>query len=129
MKILGNILDQLYQSRKESPQVQRDLVLDVVCQTWFLKQVVSATAFGVALGTCNHFAYATGINGLPDLGDNDRSNLSPYQADLLGKQVILNIYAQGSMVDDYDCLDYLNTLGDQLVVFHQWLVINLILSN
>lgn len=116
MKILGSILDQLYQSRKESPQIQRDLVLDIA-RRGFLKQVVSATAFGVALGTCNHFAYAAGINGLPDLGDNDRSNLSPYQADLLGKQVILNIYAQGSMVDDYDCLDYLNTLGSQLVSF------------
>ena len=116
MKLLNNVLEQLFQSRTKSPQQQLELVIDL-SRRGFLKQVISATAYGVALGTCAHKSFAEGVNGLPDLGDTDRSNLTPYQADLLGRQVIMNIYSQGSMLEDYDCLDYLNTLGDHLASY------------
>ncbi len=116
MKLLNGILSQLYESRNKTPQQQLELVVDI-SRRGFLKQVLSATAMGVAMGTCAHRSFADGINGLPDLGDNDRSNLTPYQADLLGKQIVLNIYSSGSMLDDYDCLDYINTLGDDLVSY------------
>ncbi|MEN9946364.1 MAG: hypothetical protein RLZZ293_750 [Pseudomonadota bacterium] len=80
----------------------------------FLKQIIATTALGAITSCC---AYADNLEHLPDLGDSDRTNLSPFQADLLGRQVVLDIYSQGSMVDDYDCLDYLNNLGNNLVSF------------
>ncbi len=116
MKLLNKYLEQLYQSRNKSPQAQLELVVDL-SRRGFLKQVLSATSMGVALGTCTHNSFATGIDGLPDLGDSDRTNLTPYQADLLGRQVILDIYAQGSMLEDFDCLDYLNNIGSTLVSY------------
>ena len=80
----------------------------------FLKQLLSATAIS-CIGC--HGAVAAGIDGLPDIGDSDRTNLSPFQADLLGREVILDIYSRGSMVDDYDSLDYINSLGSNLVSY------------
>ncbi len=109
MKLLKDSLEQLYQSQKLTPQEQRDAVIDV-SRRGFLKQALSATLYGVAIGTCTHKVFAEGINGLPDLGDNDRSNLTPYEADQLGHQVILNIYSQGSMLEDYDSLG--GTIGE-----------------
>lgn len=116
MKSLESIINRLYSARKNSPQEQLDLVIDL-SRRGFLRQVVGGVALGVAMSFCNHKSIADGINGLPDMGDTDRSNLSPYQADLLGKQVILQIYASGDMLEDFDCLDYLNTLGGNLVSY------------
>ncbi|RTL01408.1 MAG: hypothetical protein EKK57_04595 [Proteobacteria bacterium] len=116
MKSLAECLERLYQSRTKTPQEQRDTLIDV-SRRGFLQKVLSATTYGVFMGGCGHKLFADGIDGLPDLGDSDRSNLSPYQADLLGKQVILSIYSQGGMVDDYDCLDYLNHLGNEFVSY------------
>ena len=116
MKLPANIFDKLYASRKQSPQEQLDLVIDL-SRRGFLKQVLSGVAFGAAMSLCNHKSIAAGINGLPDLGDSDRSHLTPYQADLLGRQVILQIYSSGDMLEDFDCLDYLNNLGGNLVSY------------
>lgn len=116
MKLLKDCIEQLYSSRTKTPQEQLDTVIDI-SRRGFLKQVISATAYGIGMSTCAHKVFAEGIDGLPDLGDSDRSNLSPYQADLLGKQVVLSIYSQGGMLDDYDCLDYLNRLGNEFVSY------------
>lgn len=116
MKLLQDCIEQLYQSRTRTPQEQLEQVIDV-SRRGFLKQVLTTTMYGVAMGTCAHKTFANGIDGLPDLGDNDRSNLSPHDADLLGKQVILSIYSQGSMVEDYDVLDYINRLGNEFVSY------------
>lgn len=116
MKLLNQSLEQLYRTLNKTPQEQRDALIDV-SRRGFLKQVLSATTYGIAMGACTHKVFAEGINGLPDLGDNDRSNLTPYQADQLGQQVIYSIYSQGSMLEDYDCLDYLNNIGGELASF------------
>lgn len=116
MKLLRESLEQLDQSQRRTPQEQRDAVIDI-SRRGFLKQALSATLYGAAMGACTHKVFAEGINGLPDLGDNDRSNLTPYEADQLGHQVILNIYSQGSMLEDYDSLDYINKLGSELVSY------------
>lgn len=54
---------------------------------------------------------------LPDMGDTDRSNLSPLEADYLGKQVISDIKRQGDMANDLDASDYLNNIGNSLVSY------------
>lgn len=116
MKLLKNCIEQLYQSRTRTPQEQLATVIDI-SRRGFLKQVLTATTYGIAMGSCTHKVFAEGIDGLPDLGDSDRTNLSPYQANLLGKQVILSIYSQGGMLEDYDSLDYLNSLGNEFVSY------------
>jgi predicted Zn-dependent protease len=116
VKELARVIEELAVTAKHSPQHQLEVVQSI-SRRGFLKQVLATTLWGASIGLCNHAAHAIGIDGLPDLGDTDRSNLSPTQAALLGKQVILDIYAQGSMLEDYDCLDYLNTLGDSLVSY------------
>jgi predicted Zn-dependent protease len=66
---------------------------------------------------CSASSAAEYVNYLPDMGDVDRKYLSPQEATLLGKQVILDIAQQGKFLDDYDVLSYLNYLGAQLVSF------------
>ena len=51
---------------------------------------------------------------LPDLGDSDRANLSPSDANFLGQQIISDISSQGDVLQDYDFSDYINNLGDNL---------------
>lgn len=114
MKRLNKVLEELNESRAKTPQAQLDTVIDI-SRRGFLKDVLNTTILGLTISTCSHTSFAGGIDGLPDMGDSDRSNLSPYQADLLGRQVILDIYSQGSMLEDFDCLDYLNSLGNTLV--------------
>jgi predicted Zn-dependent protease len=81
----------------------------------FMCQTVNCIIAGT--GLCRSKANAGGINGLPDLGDSDRANLSAANADLLSRQVIIDINAQGKMLNDYDSLDYLNNLGSSLVSY------------
>ncbi|HMT01860.1 MAG TPA: M48 family metalloprotease [Burkholderiales bacterium] len=54
---------------------------------------------------------------LPDLGDSDRSVISPVEADFLGQKIIQDIYAQGEILDDYDTNAYLNDLGGEIVSY------------
>lgn len=54
---------------------------------------------------------------LPDLGDSDRSNLSPSEASFLGQRIIQQIASQDDMLVDYDLIAYLNTLGGNLASF------------
>ncbi|MDD3266124.1 MAG: M48 family metalloprotease [Burkholderiales bacterium] len=116
MKLLTNSIEQLYRSLRKTPQEQLTDVIDI-SRRGLLKQVLAATTYGIAMGSCTHNVFADGVSGLPDLGDTDRSNLSPYQASLLGKQVILSIYSHGSMLEDFDALDYLNKLGNEFVSY------------
>lgn len=114
---LQDCFNKILASQSKTPQEQRDVIQDIK-RRGFLKQVINATIFGLGMSACAHKSIAdTIIEDLPDLGDSDRTNLSPQQADLLGKQVVLNIYAQGGMVEDFDCLDYLNKLGNEFVSY------------
>ena len=54
---------------------------------------------------------------LPDLGDTDRARLSPTDADFLGRQIVQDINNQGGMLFDYDTLNYLNDVGNELVSY------------
>ena len=114
---LQDCINKISATISKTPQEQRDVVADIK-RRGFLKQVTNTILFGLTMSTCAHKYIAdTIIEDLPDLGDTDRSNLSPQQADMLGKQVVLNIYAQGGMVEDFDCLDYLNRLGNEFVSY------------
>ena len=53
---------------------------------------------------------------LPDIGDSDRVNLSNYDANALGLQIINEIIAKNDMLADYELIDYLNNLGAKLTV-------------
>ena len=114
-KILRKYIDLLYQSRNKSPQQQQDVIRDI-SRRGFLKDILQVVAFGVAANTC--CAIPSDYNLiLPDIGDSDRSNLSPQEADFLGSQVIHDITNKGSMLDAYDVLDYLNDVGDNLASY------------
>ena len=67
--------------------------------------------------SCYCLSYAVLSSFLPDIGDSDRSKLSYIEANYIGKQVIINIQNQKSMVDDYDIIAYLNDLGNNLVSY------------
>jgi predicted Zn-dependent protease len=105
----------LYLAKKDTPQQQLEIVQDIH-RRGFLKDIMQIVLLGAAAHTC--CAIPNEYNGvLPDIGDSDRSNLSPREADFLGSQVIHNITNKGSMLEDYDVLAYLNDVGDDLVSY------------
>ncbi|HYR01252.1 MAG TPA: M48 family metalloprotease [Casimicrobiaceae bacterium] len=53
---------------------------------------------------------------LPDLGDESQSLVSPAQERKLGESVVRQIRAAGAYLDDPEVNDYLNDLGQRLVV-------------
>ena len=88
--------------------------------TFFAKngvwQLVIITLFSVIAITC--YAVINEYSGnLPEMGDSDRSQLSPSDANFLGQQVIREIQNIGDMADDYDTLAYLDEVGDNLVSY------------
>jgi predicted Zn-dependent protease len=54
--------------------------------------------------------------GLPDLGDESQSLVSPAQERKLGESVVRQIRAAGAYLDDPEVNDYLNELGQRLVL-------------
>lgn len=58
---------------------------------------------------------AAHAQGLPDLGDESQSLLSPAQERKLGESVVRQIRASGAYLDDPEVNDYLNDLGQRLV--------------
>jgi predicted Zn-dependent protease len=55
-------------------------------------------------------------SALPDLGDESQSIASPAQERKLGESVVREIRAAGAYLDDPEVNDYLNELGNRLVV-------------
>lgn len=54
--------------------------------------------------------------GLPDLGDASQEMISPQQERQIGEQTMFQIRADKSYLDDPEIADYLNQLGDLLVI-------------
>jgi len=54
--------------------------------------------------------------GLPDLGDASQETISPQQERQIGEQSMYQIRADDRYMDDAEIADYLNQLGDTLVV-------------
>lgn len=112
---LRKCIDLLMRSREQTPQHQRDLIIDIT-RRGFLRQVIDVTLFSAFAGTC--CAAPIGYTGvLPEMGDSDRTTLSPSDASFLGRQVIQNIQDEGDMLTDYDVLAYLNDVGSELVSY------------
>ncbi|MCX8514897.1 MAG: M48 family metalloprotease [Burkholderiales bacterium] len=82
----------------------------------FLSQASKISLLSTYMCKC-YASNADVVTYLPDMGDVDRKYLSPLEASVLGKQIILDIAQQGKFLDDYDVLNYLNYLGSQLVSF------------
>lgn len=114
-KVLRKYIDLLEQSKKSPPQKQLEIVRDIT-RRGFLKDVMRIVILGAAATTCCAVPEEYNIV-LPDIGDSDRSNLSPKEADFLGNQVLHNITNKGSMLKDYDVLAYLNDVGDDLASY------------
>lgn len=113
--MLKKYIAALYNARHDTPQVQKELVIDIK-RRGFLKQVIDVTLLGAFAGQC---CAAPGeySGNLPDIGDSDRAALSPAEANFLGLQVIQEIGAAGDMLNDYDILAYLNDTGGNLVSY------------
>lgn len=113
--MLKKYITALYNARHSTPQVQKELIVDIQ-RRGFLKQVIDVTLFGAFASTC--CAVPNEYSGnLPDIGDSDRAILSPAEANFLGLQVIQEIGAAGDMLNDYDVLTYLNEIGSNLVSY------------
>jgi predicted Zn-dependent protease len=113
--MLRKCITDLYNARHDTPQAQKELVIDIK-RRGFLKQVIDVTLFGAFASHC--CAAPSEYSGnLPDIGDSDRTTLSPVEANFLGLQVIQEIGAAGDMLNDYDVLTYLNDTGGNLVSF------------
>lgn len=113
--MLKHYIEKLYRSRLDTPQNQRDLVVDIK-RRGFLKNIIDITVFGAFASQC--CAIPNEYTGnLPDIGDSDRANLTPAEADFLGRQVIDQIASTGGLLNDYDTLAYLNDIGDNLVSY------------
>lgn len=116
IKEVSKYIDLLFKSRSKTPQHQKELVVDIA-KRGFLKQVIDITVFSALANTCCSIPLQYSNVSLPDMGDSDRANLSPSDANFLGQQIIQDIYNQGGMENDYDVLDYLNDIGNNLVSF------------
>ncbi len=112
MSMITKYLDLLYKSRCATPQHQQELVRDI-SRRGFLRQIIDITIFASVTKTCCAIP-SDYSKFLPDIGDSDRSNLSPADANFIGRQIIQDIATQGQMLFDYDVIAYLNNIGDEL---------------
>jgi beta-barrel assembly-enhancing protease len=102
-------------SRSQTPQKQLEIVRDIK-RRCFLRDVLDVVLLGTVATTCCAVPNEYSPN-LPDIGDSDRSNLSPREADFLGNKVIHDIENKGSMLNDYDVIAYLNDVGGNLASY------------
>ena len=114
-KAIKKYIDLLYKSRNKTPQQQLEIVHDI-SRRGFLKDILNIVALGLAAKTCCAIPSEYNLV-LPDIGDSDRSNLSPHEADFLGRQIVLDITKKGSMLNDYDVTAYLNEVGSDLASY------------
>ncbi len=112
MNVITKYLSLLYKSRCATPQCQQELVRDI-SRRGFLRQILNITVLATVTQTCCGTS-SDYSKFLPDMGDSDRTNLSPADANFIGQQIIQDIAAQGQMLWDYDLLAYLNNIGDEL---------------
>jgi predicted Zn-dependent protease len=84
----------------------RRLVIAVVALALALQPIAPAT---VAISSAN-------AQSLPDLGDESQALFSPVQERKLGESVVRQIRASGGYLDDPEVNDYLNELGQRLVL-------------
>ena len=92
--------------KKHSPHIAKNKVWHIVILAIF--SFYTATGFAVE----NEYS-----GNLPEMGDSDRSQLSPSDANFLGQQVIREIQNTGDMANDYDAIAYLDGVGDNLVSY------------
>lgn len=111
--MLKKYITALYEARHGSMQAHTELVIDI-SRRGFLKQLVDITVFGAFAGTCCAIPAQYSGNSLPDIGDSDRSMLSPAEANILGLQVVQELNTAGEILNDYDVLAYLNDIGSHL---------------
>ncbi len=115
-KHITKYINLLFKSRFQTPQHQRELVEDIA-RRGFLKQIIDITLFSALASTCCGLPVQYSTVTLPDMGDSDRTNLSPYEANFLGQQIIQDIANQGGMENDFDILAYLNDIGSNIASF------------
>jgi predicted Zn-dependent protease len=81
--------------------------------------VAFAVVFVLVVQPIGPVAFApssAGAQSLPDLGDESQALYSPVQERKLGESVVRQIRAQGGYLDDPEVNDYLNDLGQRLVL-------------
>jgi beta-barrel assembly-enhancing protease len=81
--------------------------------------VAAAVALALVVQPIGPVAFApssAGAQSLPDLGDESQALYSPAQEKKLGESVVRQIRAQGGYLDDPEVNDYLNDLGQRLVL-------------
>ncbi|MDQ5920621.1 MAG: beta-barrel assembly-enhancing protease [Pseudomonadota bacterium] len=115
MNQLAKYITLLHKSIEKTPQQQLELIQDI-SRRGFLKQVIDITVFAAFTSTC--CAIPSEYSALlPDMGDSDRTAMTPAEANFLGRQVVLDIASQGEMLNDYDIIAYLNDIGSNLVSY------------
>src|SRR5688500_3913697 len=82
----------------------------------FLKQSMKLSLAGI-LAYLRPSAFAIDNVRLPELGDSDRLYLTDRQAELLSKEILSGINDQGSLIEDFDVIEYLTKLGNALVSY------------
>ena len=98
IKNISKYIELLYKSRLKTPQHQLELIRDIE-RRGFLKQIVEITIFSAFAKHC--CGVPSEYNSfLPDMGDSDRTTLSPTEANFLGKQVVQDIVSQGDMLGE-----------------------------
>jgi Putative Zn-dependent protease, contains TPR repeats len=75
-------------------------------QAWFFAMLIIFALMPTSL----HAQY-----NLPELGDASREAFSPYQERKMGEDIIRELRANGTYMNDPEVNDYLNTLGHRLV--------------
>ncbi len=115
VEVISKYLDLLFKSKRQTPQQQMELVRDI-SRRGLLKHITNIISMGVIANTCcsTTLEYS---KFLPDLGDADRGILSSADAAFFGRQVVNSIAQAGDMLDDYDTLYYLNSIGSELVSY------------
>ena len=82
----------------------------------FVAAWVAAVLVVQPLGTATLAPSAAHAQALPDLGDESQALYSPIQERKLGESVVRQIRAAGAYLEDPEVNDYLNDLGQRLVI-------------
>ncbi len=80
-----------------------------------IRHRVAAALTAAALALQSLAPGAVAAQGLPDLGDESQSMITPAQERKLGESIVRQIRASGAYLEDPEVNDYLNELGYRLV--------------
>jgi predicted Zn-dependent protease len=61
------------------------------------------------------FTHIVWANNLPDLGDYSDQYLTPYQENMIARQILYQVHSSPEVIKDEEINDYLNFLGEKLV--------------